>query len=142
MNLVVDASVAAKWYIPEDYSEEAELLFDDRLELHAPELIIPEFGNIILKKYRQGDIDEEILREIAGNRFSRQVVLHSQELLLHTALIEAAKTGQAVYDWIYLALAVALDCKFVTADRRFFLAMRKTPFRDSMTWVENIASLL
>ncbi len=28
MNYVVDASVAVKWYVPEDYSDDAERLLD------------------------------------------------------------------------------------------------------------------
>ena len=41
MNYVVDASVAVKWYVPEDNSDDAERLLDPANELHAPELIAP-----------------------------------------------------------------------------------------------------
>jgi predicted nucleic acid-binding protein len=142
MRIGVDASVTAKWYIPETHSDEAELLFDDRVGLHAPQLIVPELGNIALKKHRCGGIDDAVVRKIAMSSLSQFIQLHAHEPLLETALLNAAKTRQSVHDWIYLSLAVSLNCKFVTADRRFFLAMRNTSFRESMLWIENIASIL
>ena len=52
------------------------------------------------------------------------------------------ETGQAVYDWTYLALAISLECPLVTADRKFFIGLRKTRFKDRAVWVENIPNLL
>lgn len=56
MKVVVDASVAVKWYVQEEHSVNAERLLDGSFELNAPELICPEFGSIIWKKYRKGDL--------------------------------------------------------------------------------------
>ncbi len=54
-NLVVDSSVAVKWFVVEPYSTEARLILDAYqngvLSLLAPDLINAEFGNIIWKKH-------------------------------------------------------------------------------------------
>jgi predicted nucleic acid-binding protein len=42
IKLVVDASVAAKWYVPEIHSDAAVRLLDPEIVLLAPDLIIPE----------------------------------------------------------------------------------------------------
>ena len=46
MIVVVDACVVVKWYVPEEFVAEADLLAGDNFDLHAPELILPEFGSI------------------------------------------------------------------------------------------------
>jgi predicted nucleic acid-binding protein len=47
MILVVDASVAVKWYLSEDHTDAAEKLLDGGFDLHAPELIFTELGNVL-----------------------------------------------------------------------------------------------
>ena len=59
MIVVVDASVAIKWYVDEIFDAEAELLLAGGFELQAPELLIPEFGNIIWKKNRSGQLPKD-----------------------------------------------------------------------------------
>ena len=52
--LVVDASVAIKWFLPEPLSEEARQILDEyqagRLSVLAPDLIYAEVGNIVWKR--------------------------------------------------------------------------------------------
>ena len=54
MQCVVDASVAAKWFLPELHKDKAEELLrdflDEKLDLIAPDLIISEVGNILWKR--------------------------------------------------------------------------------------------
>lgn len=50
MIYVVDVSVSVKWYVPELFEKEADKILNDDNDLHAPELILPEFSNIIWKK--------------------------------------------------------------------------------------------
>lgn len=45
---VVDASVAMKWYLPENYSEHADRLLNPFFELLVPELLFSEIGNVLL----------------------------------------------------------------------------------------------
>ena len=142
MNVVVDASVLVKWYVTEEDSAQAEHLIDRRFELHAPELFLPEFGNILWKKCRNDDLDDEAAISGINAVRSRGIVFHSNDGLLGAAFLGARETGQSVYDWTYLALSISLDCKFVTADRKFFIGMRNTRFKDRFVWVGNIPDLL
>lgn len=142
MIVVVDASVAIKWYVDEVHTAEAEQLIDKRFELHAPELMLPEFGNILWKKCRNHDLDQSVARSAIASLRSQQITLHSNAALLGPAFHGAQETGQSVYDWTYLSLAISLDCKFVTADRKFYIGLRKTRFKGHAVWVENIPSLV
>ena len=142
MKIVIDASVLIKWYIPEIHSFDAELLVGDQFEIHAPELIIPEFGNILWKKCRLGELSIDESQTIADEMLKDDVTFHSHPSLLRPSLKQANATGQTVQDWTYMALALALEAAFVTADRRFFLAVRGTPYKSSIIWVENIGSFL
>ena len=54
---VIDASVAVKWFVPEVHSEHALRLLRKKFALLAPELIQAEFGNILWKKCRAGELD-------------------------------------------------------------------------------------
>jgi predicted nucleic acid-binding protein len=44
-------------------------------------------------------------------------------------------TERTVYDSIYLALAIALDYKLVTADQKLYNAIRISPFASSILCV-------
>ncbi|GAC1337541.1 MAG: hypothetical protein NVSMB14_04760 [Isosphaeraceae bacterium] len=44
----------------------------------------------------------------------------------------------AVYSFIYLALAVALDCRYVTADQGFYRAIRGGPLEKHLLWVSDV----
>jgi predicted nucleic acid-binding protein len=46
MILVVDASVACKWFVEEDGSQAAEALLDSGSTLLAPDLLVPEVCNV------------------------------------------------------------------------------------------------
>ena len=56
--VVVDSSVAIKWFVEEPYSVEAHRLLegyqDGTLTLLAPDLLYAEVGNIVWKKHRPG----------------------------------------------------------------------------------------
>ena len=52
---VIDASVAAKWLLPEDGSDQASALLGD--ELLVPDLLFAELANIFWKKQMRGEID-------------------------------------------------------------------------------------
>lgn len=122
---VLDASVAAKWFLPaarEPLADEALHL----LELHAagqaqfrvPDLFWAEFGNLLWKAVRlrrmSRDSAEEALSAMVGKSFSTTPV----SALLGDAFAIAATFDCTVYDCIYVALAVAAGIPLLTADER------------------------
>jgi predicted nucleic acid-binding protein len=138
MIIVADASVSVKWYVSEIFTPEAEKLLNGSYEIHAPELILPEFGNIIWKKVRRNELSERAGTQII-NIFSKQnITFHSHQTLLKAAFAGAQLSGQTVYDWSYLALAISLSCEFVTADERFYKALEKTTLKKHLVWIGDI----
>jgi predicted nucleic acid-binding protein len=135
MRYVIDASVAVKWYVPEIFEAESTRMLESDAELHAPELIVPEFGNIIWKKVRANEITQKDGAKMVAALGRSRLVLHSHALFTGSAFSGAVITGQTVYDWTYLSLAVALSCEFVTADRRFYDAIASTKLKKNLIWI-------
>lgn len=135
MNYVVDASCAIKWYVPEIYEQEATRLLKGKHRLHVPELILPEFSNIVWKKVRRGELTEAEGERIITTFARKRLIVHSHRRIIKSAYTGAVATSQTVYDWTYLALAISLSCQFVTADERFYKALEKTPFKTNLLWI-------
>jgi len=138
MNKVVDASVAIKWYVPEIYEQEASRLQKSGDTLHAPELVLPEFGNIVWKKVARREITEKEGQKIVTEFSRANLVYHPQRQIIKSAFTGATMTNQTVYDWTYMALALSLGCQFVTADERFYKALEKTKLKKFLLWVGDI----
>ena len=125
--LVVDASVAVKWILPEEGHEEAlriqEKYQDEEIDLIAPHLLVSEIASVLWKRARRGDLSAR-----AAERCFRQF-LHDAPVLLDSATVSASALGLAlahdrsVYDCLYLAWALDERCDLVTADEKFFNAM-------------------
>lgn len=137
MIFVLDASVAIKWYVNEIYTPEAEKLLGASYELCAPELIITEVGNILWKKIRRNELTIVEGSKIVDD-FLRRINLHSHVPIIKAAYTGAAMSGQTVYDWTYLALAVSISKKFVTADVKFYAALQTTNLAKHLIWVGDL----
>jgi predicted nucleic acid-binding protein len=59
VSVVVDASVASKWFFPEVGSREAEALLVSAPGLAAPDLIVAEVVNVAWKRAHRGEITPE-----------------------------------------------------------------------------------
>ncbi|MFN0123899.1 MAG: type II toxin-antitoxin system VapC family toxin, partial [Blastocatellia bacterium] len=105
---------------------------------HAPELILPEFASILWKKVRRGEVSAAEGERILTAFSAKSLILHSHKRLIRSAYTGAGTTGQTVYDWTYLALAVSLSCELVTADEAFYKALESTPLRANLLWIESV----
>ena len=120
---VVDSSVAIKWVVEEEESDNARSVSQATLE--APDLLLIECANILWKKVTLSDLS---LRE-AGDCW--RVLLEApiqfslSTDLLDTALRISLDLKHPVYDCVFLALALRLDIPFITADRRLVAAVRR-----------------
>lgn len=123
MKYVVDASVAIKWYIPEILSDKAmsylEMTSDGQALFMAPDLILPELGNVLWKKHRQRELsleDVRLINQTICETFPAKLV--ESRLLLPPATEIALATGLTVYDSLYFSLAAIENAVLVTADKR------------------------
>jgi predicted nucleic acid-binding protein len=126
--LVVDASVAIKWFIPEDGSIEAVKLLGGRHTLIAPDLIRPEVCSILWKLCSRRLLTIDQARRIIDDFLSLPVEIHDNESLVALAFDIAAATGRTVYDCLYLALAIESGGVMITADKRLANALKNTDF--------------
>jgi predicted nucleic acid-binding protein len=138
-NVVVDSSVAIKWFVVEPYSDEARKILDgykaEEINLLAPDLINPEVGNIVWKKHRIQDLSIEDAQEIIDTFKTITLTLTSSADLLEEAFSLAITHERTVYDMMYVALANRENCQFVTADERMVNAIGKH-FSD-IVWIAN-----
>ena len=126
---VVDASVAVKWYVTEEVRSDAAVrLLESGNELHVPDLLMAETGDILWKKSRRREISSGEAKRIARALLAVPLIVHATAPLLDGAMEIATRSDRSVYDALYVALAVALGIPFVTADRRLANALEKSPF--------------
>jgi hypothetical protein len=59
VTLVVDASVAIKWFVEENRSDAARAVLTSGELLVAPDLVVPEACNVAWKKVKRREISEE-----------------------------------------------------------------------------------
>jgi predicted nucleic acid-binding protein len=126
--LVVDTSVAAKWFLPEPDAPAALQLLDSRYHLAAPDLIRSEVGNLVWKLHARGVIDADEASDMIEHFLSMPLEIHDSTFLLAPALEIAIVTKRPVYDSLYLALAVELGGTVITADERWVHALVGSPF--------------
>lgn len=135
--VVVDASVAIKWFVPEIHSDAAARLLEPGLSLCAPDLILAELGNVVWKKKRRGELTPEKASEILMAFIRFDVDIQPSDRLVPAALMLASALDRTVYDTLYLTLAIARDGVLITADRRFHLAVTESGLGSYIGWIED-----
>jgi predicted nucleic acid-binding protein len=129
VSLVVDASVAAKWVLPEAGSERALALRNEAADLLAPDLIVAEVANTLWKYARRGALssaDAIAAVTMATTVIARLAPVHD---LLGPAMEMALRYRHPVYDCFYVALTQRDGAMLVTADQEQFELARRTRVR-------------
>jgi predicted nucleic acid-binding protein len=120
---VVDASVALKWFLPESDNPEAENLLTAFLigtvSLYAPDLLLIEAASalwrrsVVLKQQPAADT-KAIYRDL----LTLPINFQPSERVVAAAFSLVMAHRHSVYDSVYCALAIEMDCEFITADRK------------------------
>ena len=118
MTLVVDASVAFKWFVDEDGSEQASALLATSELLIAPDLIVAEVCNATWKAVRSGTMLSEQQDHAAARLAVAFDELVPMAPLARRAVEMSRMLDHSVYDCFYLALSEQRGAKLVTADQR------------------------
>ena len=128
--VVVDASVAVKWTLPEflePLTDRADDLFQQylrgQIDLVVPDLFWSELANFLWKSVRQKKIPGTRAEDALKTIIARNIKTVSSREVLSEALSIAIQFDRTAYDSIYVALAVALNTHLITADERLANAL-------------------
>jgi predicted nucleic acid-binding protein len=129
-SFVLDASVAAKWMLPakgELLRPEAFRLLDayrsGDVNFIVPDVFWAECGNIVWKAVRQNRLDRAGAEQAIVSMMGRSIPTISSLELLQKAVAIALDFDRAVYDCLYVALAVESKKQLITADERLANAL-------------------
>jgi predicted nucleic acid-binding protein len=121
--IVVDASIATKWFLAEDDTPLANVLLQGTQKLFAPPLIRIEVHAAITRRFRNGEAPEAEVRQ-ACRDWSEMLdegilTLLASEPDEPLAIDLAIQLKHPFQDCLYLALAQRLSAPLVTADPKF-----------------------
>jgi predicted nucleic acid-binding protein len=116
---VIDASVAVKWVVAEQGTAAALALRTEYGKLLAPDLLVPECANVLWKKVVRGNLLPAEARIAARLIASAEIELIPMRAYLESATALAVELSHPAYDCIYLAVAKAQRCPFITCDEGF-----------------------
>jgi predicted nucleic acid-binding protein len=134
--MIVDASVAAKWVLFEDYSEQASLLLSQYSQLFAPEIINLEVVSAITKKHRMGVLPENLARKalVTWQEYieNEAIILLDNQKIWQDAKNLAIALPHAFPDCLYIALAKQKKMPLITADK-ILVEKAKAHYSDIVT---------
>ncbi len=122
-HIILDSSVAAKWFFPSEEDSDAALRIKDlflskELTISAPVLIYYEINNLIRTAIKSLRISEELAKEAYQGFLELDLIIYSSQELMKTALEKAILLDISSYDASYLALAENLEIPLLTADQK------------------------
>lgn len=127
---VLDASVALKWAIPlanETLSAESLQLLQEyvngKVDLLVPDIFWAEVGNVLWKGVRLRRWSQAAAERIASEMHARNFSTVPSRTLMTEALRIAFAYDRAVYDCLYVALAIRSNSQMITADERLANAL-------------------
>lgn len=125
MSFVIDASLAAAWLLPEEYSDAAETVIASISEpCPAPSLFWFEIRNILVMSERRGRIASG--GALLGMERVRRLPLDDAGIGGDgSILLLASNHTLSAYDAAYLALAINRNVSLATLDRKLAGAARK-----------------
>jgi predicted nucleic acid-binding protein len=137
--IVIDASVGVKWFVPEVHATEAREWRNGSDELHTTAFFFDlEIANILWKKIRRGELTRSDADLIVNQLPALPLIRHVEHHFLSSAFDIADRSQRTVYDSLYVALAVQLGGRVVTADQRLYNGLAGTQWAGHVCWVEDL----
>ncbi len=144
--LVLDTSVAIKFYLPEELREEALILLSaveyDEVELLAPSTLLPESFNAFWQQHRRSMLSREEVGEYWSQLSAISMEFYSPEGLMTRAVQISLETGAIIYDALFLALAEEAETVVLTADGRLLNILESTPYIELARHLRTVERLL
>jgi predicted nucleic acid-binding protein len=134
--IIIDASVGLKWFIPEVHSAEARQWRNSPNDLHTLAIFFEiQIANALWKKIQRAELSPADAAQILSQLPSLPVNRHTEAPILTAALELAQQVQRTVYDSLYLALAIALNGRMVTADQRLYASVSTGALSKHVVWV-------
>jgi predicted nucleic acid-binding protein len=116
--VVVDASCAVKWFVPEDGWEAARTLLLGREILLAPDILALETLAALLRKLRRGEVVAETPARASETLAALRIEAIPHAALLPDAVALSRDTRHPLYDCLYLLVARQRRAMLATFDTR------------------------
>jgi predicted nucleic acid-binding protein len=130
--IVVDSNVVAYLYLPGDYTAAAEALLQQDPDWAAPILWRSEFRNILAGYLRRQTLTFDQTCALA--REAQDLLAESEFEVDSRSVLELVRESDcSAYDCEFVALAIQLDKKLVTVDKKLLKAFpdRAVPLKAS-----------
>jgi predicted nucleic acid-binding protein len=126
--IVVDASVSAAWFLPNEATPftEAALASTASTEVWVPALWQLEIGNLLLNAQRRKRINDSKRRELVAAAAALQLRVDREPVSMVELDALAARHGLSSYDAAYLELALRRRLPLATQDKVLLAAMAAT----------------
>ena len=119
--IVVDSNVLAYLYLPGDYTADAEALLEQDPDWAAPILWRSEFRNILAGYVRRKALTFEQACSLQGE--AESLLAGSEFEVDSRAVLELVRDSDcSAYDCEFIALAMKLNTKLVTEDKKLLRA--------------------
>lgn len=128
MKLTIDTSVALKLILDEPGSDAAEALVKGDATLIAPDLIHAEMANALWANALSKRIEPAQAQALVSVWQPLLDTYYPVAGLTEDALRLALTLNHAIYDCLFLALAIREDAVLVTADSKFLKLIEGTPY--------------
>lgn len=133
---VIDASLAIKWFLWEEGTEQAHSLLEQLTTFYVPDLFLVEIDSVLTKKARKGElkVDEAFQKRSVFRKLPYKMVSYNE--VEEFAFRLATEFSITSYDAVYVAIAIDRDTTLYTADRRLSNGMATTPFSEHIESIE------
>lgn len=127
MKIIIDVSVAAKWFFKEEDWEKADkyltFIEQGQVEVVVPDLFFYEIGNVFLIKNMSLDKVKPLAARLKDLNFEMISLGHEFFAQIYQ---NAKKFSLTFYDCAYITLMQQFQYQFVTADKKLYQKIKKS----------------
>lgn len=130
---VIDAGVGLKWFLDEGHSEKARSYLRSNVEYYIPRLFYLETSAVLTKKMRRRELDKKEATHIRHTLGAFPFDVTPDEYLEDQAFDLAMLQHVSMYEAMYIVLAITIEGRMITSDKRFARSMEQVGLAD---WIE------
>ena len=121
-SIIIDASVAAKWLLPDEANPIADLIKEDFakriISIAVPAFIFYEVNNLLKSASLSGRLNQKMAMSLYEAFLNLETTVYWSKQLLKAALERAFELNISSYDASYVVLAEYLQIPFFSADEK------------------------